>query len=701
MRKGRRKAITRQIAMLDPTCHLSALEFGHTSLLLTHCNIFNYLCPLARAGRKLIASIFLGTINLFLHTTTLCSPLTNCERMWKPLRRIVGPRRLPIPIVVRSASSSGVPPVRQPQKASKRDITGSKLSHASRDGLTMIDEAIMNMITFEDDPLPQIRECLRLDPDCALAHALRVLELCRSPTVRDEGVNDEEITLSLKNLERNFLHLNERERFLGAAGLQWFAGNFSNAAALLESAIMVNPGDAISLRLAQDCYMQAGDTKNVLSCVTRCLQTLDDGHFLHGHLMGMMSTGYVENNCLAEAEETAARAVARTKGRDICALHAYLNTLQLAGRSSELLSVLEKHEAKFDGATGLLLLFFNKGCAFVQRGNYRGAARVYDSMLEFLSEADAPPVSGLTHASLLLWYITLYSSSGDRALYDRWRSPDLFHLWQGVDMHRGGQMTAVAMAVALSFGGMHREQWDQLTKRDEDEREQTSMKDKKEPTEGGGMDGILSWLTKQQVSSTENADIEEVQEGGGDSAEADTSSRGEALEQLLRVLRAPSTSAVDTLSDFEMLAKTQPSFALETRAPELIAATASTSERDWLVTSSVEPVVAALAAQAKLDHVQAAKQLNSVHPVRTRLGGSATQRDLLAHALIFAFLRTDRVVEARFLLCERAALSPNEAQSWRKLAMVFDKMGERDLAEVAHYTAWQLGIGQGGFGGPR
>ena len=188
----------------------------------------------------------------------------------------------------------------------------------------------------------------------------------------------------------------------------------------------------------------------------------------------------------------------------------------------------------------------------------------------------------------------------------------------------------------------------------------------------------------------------------GAEAEADTFSRGEALEKHLQALQDAPTSTVDTLSVYEMLSKTEPSFALETRSPELIAATAaSDSERGWLVASSAEPAVAALAAQAKLDHAEVARQLNGVHPVRTRLGGTATQRDLLSHALVFAFMRADRVIEARFLLCERTALSPNEAQSWRKLAVVFDKMGERDLAEVAHYTAWQLGIGQGGFGGPK
>ena len=142
----------------------------------------------------------------------------------RPLRYVIRPTRLPVSCVIRFSSYSGLPPVRQPQKASKRDITGSKLSHASRDGLTMIDEAIMNMITFEDDPLPQIRECLRLDPDCALAHALCVLELCRSPTMRGKCSDEMEIKHSLENLEKNFAHLNERGGIWGQRGCNGLPG---------------------------------------------------------------------------------------------------------------------------------------------------------------------------------------------------------------------------------------------------------------------------------------------------------------------------------------------------------------------------------------------------------------------------------------------------------------------------------------------
>ena len=56
--------------------------------------------------------------------------------------------------------------------------------------------------------------------------------------------------------------------------------------------------------------------------------------------------------------------------------------------------------------------------------------------------------------------------------------------------------------------------------------------------------------------------------------------------------------------------------------------------------------------------------------------------------------------EAKKLCCERIVLRPNDAQTWRRLSALFGMSGQLDLAHHAHHTAWQLGIGQGGFGGP-
>jgi hypothetical protein len=37
------------------------------------------------------------------------------------------------------------------------------------------------------------------------------------------------------------------------------------------------------------------------------------------------------------------------------------------------------------------------------------------------------------------------------------------------------------------------------------------------------------------------------------------------------------------------------------------------------------------------------------------------------------------------------ALVAEDAQSWRRLASIYGKLGKQELAESANYTAWQFG----------
>ncbi len=52
------------------------------------------------------------------------------------------------------------------------------------------------------------------------------------------------------------------------------------------------------------------------------------------------------------------------------------------------------------------------------------------------------------------------------------------------------------------------------------------------------------------------------------------------------------------------------------------------------------------------------------------------------------------------LHCYRTILLPNDGQTWKRLSKIYTSLGQSQLAVEAQYTAWQLGIGQGGFGGP-
>ena len=318
------------------------------------------------------------------------------------------------------------------------------LSQSVGEGAELLDDAIISMISYQNDPVPQLRAVLLGDPQCGLATCLLAIELLRNPpayaadadaddvtdgaTGADDGAQVEnvaktaaaasaalaaasskstkaeiekvaagaclvsllraplttclasisllisfthsltrtrirtasltasttpahsppsatkeshalhsaqpgEVHALLAKLEREFALLNDREQRYASAALAWSRGHFYTCAALLESVVQssgnttttsasghgATGGDALAVRLAQvrvcacvclwlalspllsltpptaypyslhtqAAYVNAGDAEQALSCVSRSLQTLDDSHFLHGHIMGM------------------------------------------------------------------------------------------------------------------------------------------------------------------------------------------------------------------------------------------------------------------------------------------------------------------------------------------------------------------------------------------------------------------------------
>lgn len=55
--------------------------------------------------------------------------------------------------------------------------------------------------------------------------------------------------------------------------------------------------------------------------------------------------------------------------------------------------------------------------------------------------------------------------------------------------------------------------------------------------------------------------------------------------------------------------------------------------------------------------------------------------------------------DAQALLLHRTTIYPNEAQSWRRLGILMHHLGNVEMANMARLTSFELGIGQGGYGG--
>lgn len=103
----------------------------------------------------------------------------------------------------------------------------------------------------------------------------------------------------------------------------------------------------------------------------------------------------------------------------------------------------------------------------------------------------------------------------------------------------------------------------------------------------------------------------------------------------------------------------------------------------------------AIVAWRSEDFSSAADSLASLRATTQRIGGSHTQRDLIAQILVAAAIGAGRLDFARGLLGERTERRPNNYESWRLYAGVLEGLGERDAGAAAQARATALNQSKG------
>lgn len=157
------------------------------------------------------------------------------------------------------------------------------------------------------------------------------------------------------------------------------------------------------------------------------------------------------------------------------------------------------------------------------------------------------------------------------------------------------------------------------------------------------------------------------------------------LQSLLQEQASTSTNS-NNLEEFPSLTAVKPSFSLN-----ILDATTPFSNTSDLCT--------AVSLYSNGDYYAANEILNRNRGGFARLGRVRVEHALIEETLLETFLRTNQFVDARMMLFQHVTRSQNDGQAWRKLCVVFAKMGLMDQANAARYNWWQLGAGTGGFGG--
>ena len=299
------------------------------------------------------------------------------------------------------------------------DIQGLSIHNlVGPEKLQAYDDSIIAILSHEDASFSLLNELVvEADGKCGIVYALLALEHLRYSTHLTKAAKAAgkvaSLASCLRNLERLAAanKLTSREKFFAAAALAWSKGACSKAALLLESSLLTHPADIVALRLMQDAYIAAGDSKSVLSCVARHLLFFDERHHLHGFVLGMLTQGLVENGKYAEAEEAGVRALERTRGDDVWGMHALMNTYLMCGKSSEATEVYDKYHDKHRSSSQTFILY-SRGVALLQRGNYSGAIKQYDAIVRLVKgDGDYHKALYTKYANVLLWNICVSSNT--------------------------------------------------------------------------------------------------------------------------------------------------------------------------------------------------------------------------------------------------------------------------------------------------
>jgi tetratricopeptide (TPR) repeat protein len=584
------------------------------------------------------------------------------------------------------------------------DITNNFVGKVSNEQLIQLDKAIDHMITLQQNPQESLMQLSEEAPECHIAKTFLAFNSFSC------GHDNADVATILQTLDSEASNgsLTERELFSAAALANWYVGNYSKAGKLLESWSLFNPNDIMSTRLAMDSYYRAGELKNVLGCVDRVSQYFDQRHPMYGNFLGLLAEGYAESSKWVLADSTAERALQVTHSRDGNVVRASCRAFIARGLSSEIKEVCSRHlESQEEGGVSYEMMHNYKSLAGNQCASYIGAVNVYKRQIrEYVANPSKVTIPALIDATIMLWDVHL--NICDQTVVGYWKNGDLVRLWDSVG--RTADPTAcICKTLALA---MHSTEFEFIESSYEDE--VPMLKNEEEAGMEVSAASWVRWLRgAPEIPAGQPRDYMDSTIFRGVASDAisydedeDDIDSGLLLNQHLAILAdyvkedRPTSmylnNGKERMVSTPHLLSIEPSFKLNLNA---YSAPPNQSECQHITSTVTIPICEALLAFTKGEYMECFHKLDVQVNAFSRL--PLMTRRLLELTHLEAAMRSGNefATEAHMLCSERVAKYPNEAQAWKRLAVVHAREGNDNEAKQAKYTAWQHGIGQGGFRG--
>jgi tetratricopeptide (TPR) repeat protein len=299
-----------------------------------------------------------------------------------------------------------------------KDSRGLAVSTQSAAALAHYELALEQTHGYFGNPLATIDAALAVDPDFAMAHALRADLAVMSS---EQGAL-ELVRQGAAAIERIGAGATQRERAHVAAARAWMEGDFDRSGNLYGAIAIEHPRDLLAIQTAHVMDFNLGDSLMLRDRIAQALPHWSDAVPGFGYLLGMYSFGLEETANYTRAEDVGRRAL-DLNPRDPWAVHGVEHVFEMNGRVHDGIEWLLATAADWQDSALSFHNWWHLALHYLDLGEAQAALDLYDRLIHPKPSAVALE---LVDASQLLWRLSLRGIDvGNRwaRLADCWAGP--------------------------------------------------------------------------------------------------------------------------------------------------------------------------------------------------------------------------------------------------------------------------------------
>jgi tetratricopeptide (TPR) repeat protein len=286
------------------------------------------------------------------------------------------------------------------------DRWGVPVQGATQEGLTALNDGVECLLALAGDPVGLAEQAAAEAPGMALARIYQAYLSLYGTT--PDGVGQAAKIVS----EIEAPPSGSREAAHLEAARAWSAGDWTAATRALERALVLNPRDALALKVAQDLYFFLGSRLDLRDVAARVLPAWSPDQPGWGYVQGIYAFGLEENADYRQAQ-TRAEAALAANPRDVWSVHALAHVHEMEGSQRAGIDFMAATLPSWRDSYFAVHNWWHRALFGLELGEIDEVLALYDSQvrarpsLEWLDIVDA---------AALLWRLALYGADvRDRA----------------------------------------------------------------------------------------------------------------------------------------------------------------------------------------------------------------------------------------------------------------------------------------------